>query len=103
MLKKWLLMFVRRFYQPEITYIDKLIKQWVDNSVKWFIDILVNGTLVYLVLFSLWFLFPALRRIIYLGDKFWHFPFVMILSGVSLWFFMELIKWYQTNKKIARG
>ena len=103
MLKKWLLMFVRRFYQPDLTYTDKLIEKWVNSTVKWFIDLVVDGLFGYFALFGLYFLFPSLREYIFLGDEFWHFPFIIILIGIVSQFVMKSIHWYQTNKKIARG
>ena len=101
MVKKYLLMFVRRFYNPELTYADALIKEWVDLLVKWIVDILFNGFIGYLALFGLTFLFPALGTVIFLGDKFWHFPFAVILIGITSWFFRESWRWIQQNKKVV--
>ena len=103
MLKKWLLMFARRFYQSDLQYVDKLIDKWVTNSIRWFIDLIIDGLFAYLALFGLYFLFPSLRAYIFLGDTFWHFPFAIILIGIVSQFFMKLIHWYQSNKKISRG
>lgn len=93
-------MFVRRFYQPDIQYADKLIKQWTDNLVRWFIDIAFNGFVGYLALFGLYYLFPELRVHINLFEAIWHLPFTILLIGIVLWFFRETWRWFQSNKKI---
>ena len=101
MLKKYLLMFVRRFYQPELTYIDKLFKEWVDGMVRWWIDIIFNGFIGYLALFCLTYLFPVLRTKVSFGDNLWQLPFTIILIGIVLWFLRETWKWFQSNRKIV--
>ena len=102
-IKNGILLFVRRFYQPELTYADKLIKEWVNNSIKLFVDIFIHGFAIYLALFGLTFIFPKLNSFIYLGDKFWHFPFAIILIGIVYWVMSEIYLWIQKNKRIARG
>lgn len=100
--KNTILMFVRRFYQPEITYADKLIKQWVDSFVRIFVDVVINGFIGYLFLFGLLYLFPYFSNKIFLGDRFWHFPFAVILIGIVTWFMRETWVWVQKNKKLVR-
>ena len=101
-LKNTILLFVRRFYQPELTYADKLIKKWVDDSVTLFMKIFIHGFVIYFALFGLTFIFPVLRTKIFLGDRFWHFPFAIILIGIVYWVLTEIYLWVQKNKKIAR-
>ena len=101
MVKKYLLMFVRRFYNDKLDYADTLIKEWVDALVKWMIDILFNGFVGYLAFFGLTFIFQALDKIIFLGNKYWHFPFAVILIGITSWFFRESWRWVQQNKKVV--
>ena len=103
MLKKWLLMFVRRFYQADITYIDKLIKEWTDSLVRWLIDILFNGFVGYLALFGITYLFPYFSDKIFLGNTYWHLPFTIILIGIVSWFLREFYRWIQSNKKSIKG
>ena len=91
-IKTLILKFIRRFYQPELTYTDKLIKQWVDNLIRWFIDILFNGFVGYLALFGLTYLFPALNNKIFLGDNLFYLPFTIVLIGIVSWFVFNFLK-----------
>ena len=101
--KIYILRFVKRFYDnPQLQYADQIIKQWVDSFVRILVEIILNGFVGYLAIFALTFIFPVLRTKIFLGDAFWHFPFVVILIGIVLWFVRETYKWFQSNKKTVK-
>ena len=102
-IKYLILRFVKRFYDnPQLQYADQIVKQWVDNLVRIFVEIIFNGFIGYLALFGLIFLIPVLRTKVFLGDTFWHFPLVIIFIGTFLWFVRETYKWFQANKKTIK-
>lgn len=97
--KSLLLRFVRRFYDSDVPYADVLIKNWVDSLVKHIIYILTNGFVLYIGLFALTFVFPKTQSFIFLGDKFWHFPFVVIFIGWIVWLFTIIYSYLRVNYK----
>ena len=89
-LKYLILLFVKRFYDnPQLQYADEIIKQWVDNFIRMFVNILYNGFIGYLALFGLTYLFGWN---IYLGDHLWQLPFTIILIGIVSWFLFNFLK-----------
>ncbi len=91
-MKKVLLKFVRRFYNPNLTYADKLLEEWEKKSVRFIIDIIINGLVFYLVLIGLSTVFIGLSDKIYLGKTYWEIPLIIILLGVTIWFFESVLK-----------
>ncbi len=91
-MKKLLLKFVRRFYDSNLTYADKLIEEWEKKSVRFIIDIIINGFVFYLVLVGLSTVFVRLSDKIYLGKEYWEVPLIILLLGIIIWFFESVLK-----------
>lgn len=84
-IKKYILRFIRRFYQPELDYIEKVVEKWINSFVIGIIDILLNG-------FVLWLSFIGILRIY---SFFVHQDFRLtdiFYYGVVLW---SISHWYQ--------
>ena len=91
--------FVRRYYNPKLDYAGTLIKDWNTSLVTFVIDVLYNGFVTYLALTGLLLIFPQTNQWIYLGDKFWHFPYIIILLGILTWFVKGTYKWFRVDYK----
>ncbi len=99
MVKKLLLKFIRRFYNPELKYIDKLIEEWLKNLVQFIVWIVFHGIMAYLALSGLIFVIPALSHYFFLGSSYWHIPIVVFYLGIMFWFIEELYKFFRKKKR----
>ena len=99
--KNLLLIFIRRFYNPEITYIDTLIKDWNTRFIQFVVDVIINGLVLYITLVGLSIIFPVTSKYIYLGTSYWEFPIIVIYLGIIGWFFRGLYNWIKTIQKIG--
>jgi len=98
MVKKLLLKFVRKFYNPDLQYIDALIEDWQKKSVQFIVWIVFNGIVFYLFLFGLILIIPLLSNYIFLGSSYW-IPIIVLFLGIMLWFVEELYKFFRKKYK----
>jgi len=94
-MKKLLLKFVRRFYDPNLAYVDRLIDEWVNKFVRFFIYVIFNGFMVWLVFVALKSLIPLNWPI--LGPGVWHLLNILQLGLIS-WFLKGLIQFIRRKK-----
>ena len=94
-LKNSLLSFVRYFYDDKIGYIDNLIEQWIKSSVRFILDILLNGFMFWLVLIALISIFSVK---VDLGPGYWHLLQIFQL-GIIIVFFEKAYKFLRGEYK----
>ena len=97
MFKKLLFKFLKRFYNPNLTYINPEIKGFVDKAVPFTIDILINGFIGYFFLLGLILIFnvPGIN----LGTEYWHIALIIPLLGVMQSFIAHWYKFFKGGKK----
>ena len=96
-MKKLLLRFVKRFYNPNLQYtddIDRLIESWKKYFVQTFLTIIFNGFFIWLVLMSFISLFHTRSP---LGPGFWHLLNILEL-GLLAWFIKEILNFRRRKK-----
>ena len=94
-LKNLLLRFLRAFYDEKITYVDKILDQWLKGLVIWIINVFANGVLTYLVLLGIILIFPVTS--INLGSEIWQRFLIVGLLGLIVWYFRETYKYLRIN------
>ncbi len=97
-LKYWLINFIRKYYNPKLTYIEPIIDGWVKSFVQRFILIIVNGFIFYLTLSGLVFVFPRTSPYIFIGTAYWHIPITILYLGIISWFFKGTYKMLRNIK-----
>ena len=78
-MKKLLLRFLRRFYNPNLDYAETEIKKWQEQFVKFIILIILNGILGLLVIVSIIHLLKGV------GPGFWYILNIFEV-GIIFWF-----------------
>ena len=99
--KKLILSFVRRFYNPNLQYADSIINEWINGLVKFFIDIFVNGFMLYICFFSFLWIFPKLNNYINIGTEFWHFPITLVSFGLVSWLVVSTYHYFKIGYKMG--
>ncbi len=97
--KHWLLIFNRKFFDPNLQYTDKLIEQWTKSLVQLIISVILNGFVFYLALRSFTFIFPSISQYIYLGTRYWEIPIFIFFLGWLSWFIKGFYKWFRLDYK----
>lgn len=95
-IKYHLLNFQRYFYNPNAKYADDLIKKWIKSSVRFFMDLLLNGFVFWLTSIGLTSIFTITW--IQLGPGFLHILNIFEL-GLILWFFEGIYKYIRGGYK----
>ena len=73
---------LRKHINPNLTYPSVFYKMLVDKFIKLSIEVLLNGTLLYLFLSAISFIFPFLVPFIFLGSEYWLIPVAIIYLGI---------------------
>ena len=86
-MKNVLLNFTRKYYDPNLTYTDKLLEQWKKSAVVFVIDVFTNGLMGWLVALA----FISLSGLSYprLGPGAWHLLNIFEI-GLIFWFIKGL-------------
>ena len=95
-LKNYLLRFIRYFYDPNATYVEKLLEKWFKFSVDLLIKIFINGFVFWLFLVSLTSVFTINK--INLGPGWWHILTIVKL-GIIQYFIENTYKYYRGGYK----
>ena len=95
-MKKLLLKFVRRFFNPDLAYTDALTKQWVDGLVRLIVDIIFYGFVGWLFILSILSIFPI--NWINIGPGAWHLLNIFQI-GFILWFLKGTLNYLRRGKK----
>ena len=91
-LKKLLIDFTRRYYNPNATYANTILVDWEKKLVRFIVLILVNGFILFLSFYALLWVFPTISWI-YIGSS----PFQYLLAVVYLGLiscFLTKVYWY---------
>lgn len=91
-LKVLLVTFIRRYYNSTEKYADTVLYNAETNLIKFLVDILFNGFILYVALTSLIFIFPRLTSWIYLGTGYWQIPLSIFFLGWAYWTGEKIIK-----------
>ena len=97
--KNWLLTFIRTFYNPDLTYVDKVLDDFVKSLIRWVILIILNGFLTYLVISGLVFAVPYFSRVFFIGTTYWHVPVLIFYWGIISWFIQTAYQWFKLDYK----
>ena len=97
MSKKLLFKFLKKFYNPDLMYIDTEIDGYLIKVVQFIIDILINGFIAYLFLLGLILIFGVTG--IFLGSEYWHFVYIIPLLGIMLGFTAHWYKYFRYKYK----
>ncbi len=96
-LKKWILAFYRRYYDEKATYLEVVFRKQVDKFIPFFIDISVNGILLFLAIYGTYWMitnWPLTSYGIVLS---------VLILGLDSWLFTEyyayIRKGYKEGKK----
>lgn len=98
-LKTSILSFYRRYYDPNATYFNVVIKKQFDRLLMFLIDVMFNGFLLYWGIYGLVWAFPKLSSFIFLGATYWHIPVTMFYLGLVSWLFTEYYTYIRTGYK----
>lgn len=98
-LKNSFLGFVRYFYDPMLPYPENLFRKWTKVLVPFIITLFLTGLVFYLFLFGLIFIFPKLSPYIFLGERFWQIPIIILFLGLIRWFGEDLYKFIKRGGK----
>lgn len=88
-MKKLLFKFVKRYYQPNLGYVDELLKQWELQLVHFVVELILYGFIVWLVILSITSIIPI--SWIKLGPHTWHLLNIIQL-GLLSWFLKKIHK-----------
>ncbi len=97
-LKYYILLFVRRFYNPNLQYADTIITKWINSFVTFFLDISLHGVVFYLTILSFIYIFPWSANYVHLGTRYW-IPVSIYALGLVYWFVTENYKWFRKGYK----
>ena len=101
--KYWLLMFIRRFYNPDQAYINDVIRTWEDNLVRFIVDILVIGFMNFLVLISVFWILSIFGIYFSVGTNILVILFIIISLGLIIKFIKETYIWFRIDYKNKEG
>jgi len=90
-MKKLLLKFLRRFYNPNLDYVETQIKKWQDQFVKFLVLIILNGMFGLLAIVSIVHLLKGV------GPGFWYILNIFEI-GIVLMFIKALIEKLRRRK-----
>ena len=95
-LKNYFINFQRYFYDPNATYVDKLIEKWIKFVVPAFLDILITGFITWLFFISFISIFPI--NWIKLGPGVWNLLNIIQL-GLIIWVFESTYRFLRSGGK----
>ena len=101
--KYWLLIFIRRFYNPNQAYIDDVLKTWLDNLVRFLIDVLFIGFANLLVLISLFWILQIFGIYLSVGKNILIIFSIIISLGIIIKFIKETYRWFRIDYKNKEG
>jgi len=95
-MKKLLLKFLRRFYNPHLQYADIQIKEWQNAFVKFIVDLVFNGFMWWITALAIISIFGVTW--FNLGPGLWHILNI-IQFGLISWFFKGTINYLRRKQK----
>ena len=98
-LRNSFLNFIRYFYDENLTYPETILRKWIKFFIPFFITIFLTGLVFYLFLYGSIWIFPRLSSYIFLGERFWQVPIIILFLGLIRWFGEDLYKFIKHGGK----
>ncbi len=90
-MRKLLLKFLRRFYNPNLAYVEIQIKKWQDEFVRAIVLLILNGIIVLLAIVSIIHLIRGV------GPGFWYIINIFEI-GITFYFIKGVIDMLRRKK-----